>query len=125
MKEIKATDLMLGNWFIGYDGKPFQWKGCHFEIIENEVECISIDELIKSPIPLTEERLLKCGFIVKYWSNQGFAMKHEDIMEIQWRKQINSTNLLYRNKSIEHIEYLHQLQNLFKILTGNDLKISL
>lgn len=53
--EIKATDLMIGNWFIGFDGEPFQWDAECFYL----TQCASTDELISSPIPLTEEIMTK------------------------------------------------------------------
>lgn len=121
MEEIKAGDIMLGNWFIGYDGKPFQWKGYHFGMIENEVECVTIDEIIKSAIPLTEDILLKAGFEINY---KGFIHKYP----IDGYKMVLRTGddgfryCLNINHSIK-IKYLHQLQNLFKLITGNDLKI--
>ncbi|OJX63079.1 hypothetical protein [Dysgonomonas sp. 37-18] len=124
MEEIKAGDIMLNNWFIGYDGKPFQWKGYHFGMIENEVECVTIDEIIKSAIPLTEDILLKAGFkrnkfgIDPYNSSDGW-LNYSFGLTI-W----NDGRLFYGwiGGNIE-VKYLHQLQNLFKSLTGNDLKI--
>lgn len=121
MEKIKAGDIMLGNLFIGYDGKPFQWKGYHFGMIENEVECVTIDEIIKSAIPLTEDILLKAGFEINY---KGFIHKYPiDGYKIGLRTGDDGFRYcLNINHSIK-IKYLHQLQNLFKSLTGNDLKI--
>lgn len=121
MKEIKAGDIMLNNWFIGYDGKPFQWKGYHFGMIENEVECVTIDEIIKSAIPLTEDILLKAGFEFDY---KGFIYK-EPIDGYRMKLRTGDGVFEYclnTNYSIK-IQYLHQLQNLFKSLTGTNLKV--
>lgn len=123
MEEIKAGDIMLGNLFIGYDGKPFQWKGYHFGMIENEVECVTIDEIIKSAIPLTEDILLKAGFEELYKSKYTRKLEHKEYSFIEWIERPYQKCIYYNNHPFEHIEYLHQLQNLFKSLTGNDLKI--
>lgn len=85
MEEIKVNDIMVGNWFIGYDGKPFQWDIEHFAMLET----MFVDEIIKAPILLTEDMLLNYG------------INEQDIYS--------------------ELKYLHQLQNLFKLLTGNDL----
>lgn len=36
MEEIKAGDIMLNNWFIGYDNKPFKWGIEHFALLTLE-----------------------------------------------------------------------------------------
>ena len=91
------------------------------------------------PIPLTEELLLKCGFT---FSNLYLAYIHDELwVEIKqndgkgyWR--IESDNGEYDNKwyltseaeytvSEKPIEYLHQLQNLYYGLTGDDLEVKL
>lgn len=52
---IQLGDLRIGNWFIGYDNKPFQWSYEHFALLGREVDYVEIDELIKGGVPLTEE----------------------------------------------------------------------
>lgn len=69
---MKIQELRIGNWFIGYNGKPFQWSLEHFELLTLEKNRPDIDEIIKSPIPLTEEILLKCGFSDKDYK-QGYT----------------------------------------------------
>lgn len=80
MEDIKVNDIMVGNWFIGYDGKPFQWDIEHFA----QLETLFLDEIIKDPIPITDDTLLEFGF----------------------DKQDITGNL--------ELKYIHQLQNLFK-----------
>lgn len=57
--DLQIRDLVFGNWFLGFDDKPFQWKLEHCNLMFNDV---SAAEIIKSPIPLTEEWLVKFGF---------------------------------------------------------------
>lgn len=70
------------------------------------------------PIPLTEDWLLKFGFEKHYhrtiWQKSGF----HDIWKIkgEWYVKIS--------KHQQYIDYVHQLQNLYFALTGEELKLS-
>ncbi|MBF0651305.1 hypothetical protein IR083_21025 [Dysgonomonas sp. GY75] len=123
MNEIKASDIMLGNWFIGYDDKPFQWNLAHFGLLT--IDGPTVDEIIKSPIHLTEEIVLKCGARkVKHIDGYSFwTFSGSKINKAHINICVNKT--CYYGYSVANCEYLHQLQNLFKILTGNDLNIQL
>lgn len=77
------------------------------------------------PIILTEELALKCGFKkINHVSGYSFFS-----ME---RKKYGANIDIYEaystiggNTSVPHIQFLHQLQNLYFALTGNELKIEL
>ena len=93
--KMVASELRIGNW-------------------------VSWDEEKLTPIPLTEEILLKCGFEKDRFGNYSlglFELLYNDIigfrfsMEGQW--------------CYEEIKYLHQLQNLFYSLCGKELEIKL
>jgi hypothetical protein len=76
------------------------------------------------PIPLTEEILLKCGFIKStlvegcYFHNQ----KERLYISIANQHAIHFGNI---NGVLVMIDYLHQLQNLYFALTGEELNIEL
>ncbi|MBK5723065.1 hypothetical protein JGH11_19540, partial [Dysgonomonas sp. Marseille-P4677] len=53
---MSIDDIKIGNWFIGYDDKPFQWSFPHFALFSSGVD---LDEIIKESIILTEENILK------------------------------------------------------------------
>lgn len=122
MEEIKAVDIMIGNYIrdIWSDNGFFKVT----EIRKDKVyygNCFKAKYEDLRPIPLTEDILLKCGFEKNYKSYlykipiNGFRMliySHES----SFRHHLN----MYC--SID-IKYLHQLQNLFKSLTGTDLKV--
>ena len=128
MEEIKAGGIMLGNWFIGYNGKPFQWDAECFYLTQGVV---STNELINKPIPLTEDILLKAGFIIGGYNlvevthpnyPRLFFVIMDDEASIGWNYNVSGTIKECEDSMIE-IKYLHQLQNLFKSLTKTDLKI--
>ena len=73
------------------------------------------------PIPLTEEILLKCGFIIDSINN---FEKYP--FTIQKSNHYVTDFLFYKNgDSGVVIKYLHQLQNLYFALTGKELEINL
>lgn len=72
------------------------------------------------PIPLTEEILMRCGFVD---IQDGWYELVKPPLNFNWNiydKQLRA--LGYRHS---HIMYLHQLQNLYFALTGEELNIQL
>lgn len=131
---MKIQELRIGNWLIDYSGKPFQWSLEHFEILTLEKNRADIDEVIKSPIQLTEEILLKCGFSDKDYK-QGYmgidyksgAMTFDFVLNKpgvmgNWNKCYTFSLPDYR---FVNIDYLHQLQNLVFDITGKELEVKL
>ncbi len=97
---MKANELRIGNYVYDNLGGVLKIKG------------ISLDSTLShiKPIPLTEEWLLKFGLMsikteLGFWNN-GDAIYFSYGFE----------------KSIE-LKYLHQLQNLYFALTGEELTI--
>lgn len=86
-------------------------------------ESFNLNERVITPIPLTPEILEKCGF-EKVDHIHGYSFWSI----IRKRKQYNVPVIsIYENKTeingyiINHITYLHQLQNLYFALTGKEL----
>lgn len=123
---IQANEIRVGNMFIGYDDKPFVWGLKEFSFIEPDVN-ISIDEIIKSPVLISEEILLNVGFVIAEDKYKGYlSPQFRGMQRIRIRKT-NSGNFIYQlNKKTNplYIQYLHQLQNLYFALTGSELDVS-
>lgn len=123
MEEIKAGDIMLNNW-VEYDGKYYQVSALSEEYPFLNTDAFGVGVVtyrnIKG-IPLTEDILLKAGFKVSM-NKTCYGMITESG---KTRLSIFHDGLF--KVSCEDLEikvkHLHQLQNLFKSLTGNDLKI--
>ena len=124
---MKANEIRLSNWFIGYDDKPFKWEIEHFA----NLATVYPDEIIKAPIPLTEEILLKAGFEKHrkgYSLNVGgesFDYYIKDKFVIWDHKHRGYSLESIRSQGFIFYKYLHQLQNLFFALTGEEIKIEL
>ncbi len=125
MEEIKAGDIMLNNW-VEYYGKYYQISALSEEYPFLNTDAFGVGVVtfrnIKG-IPLTEDILLKAGAKkvnhingYSFWtfSDSKINKAHVDIYDGKTR---------YYGYSVNHCKHLHTLQNLFKSLTGNDLKI--
>lgn len=118
---MKIQELRIGNWFIGYNGKPFQWSLGHFGLLTLKKNRLEIDDIIKSPIPLTEEILFKCGF---YQENGVMSYVTQDYSDTKITYETLAK--YYRLYPYTYrIDYLHQLQNLYFALTGEELEVKL
>ncbi len=83
-------------------------------------------------IPLTPEILSKCGFILKEGMNYNIYRKavtfpdaHGLMSPQVYSINENCTNIFMNGRWICRIDFLHQLQNLFFALTGEELEINL
>lgn len=83
-------------------------------------------ELLK-PIPLTEDILLKCGFLLST-PNQYIKHQHwyNETTDIEFNHLLMCS--IYEGNGhvgVSHVKYLHQLQNLHYALTGQELAIKM
>lgn len=120
---MKATELRIGN--LVYDG------GSITQLSLADFYNMYLDDKCEfKPITLTEEWLVKFGFIehevVKCLYNKkhnGFeidiTIEGDNVLDIQ----LSSTNIsgAYPNKEL--FKYVHQLQNIYFALTGEELTI--
>lgn len=105
---IQATDLRVGN--IVND--PCMGNMAVYEL-NKEVEYYS-DAILLTP----EILLSKCGFQTK---NNGEWLAHPKLPDIRYKEgQIHNYIT-----PMPHIQSIHQLQNLFYALTGEELEVNL
>lgn len=125
---IKATELRIGNWV------NFAEDDTHFEITEitkeglfvkNPEEETWIELETFSGIPLTPEILVKCGFEESYKSEYTRRFDHGIRVDVGagWNLVNNRFHVRYIGEKFTHIKSLHQLQNLYYVLTGDELEI--
>jgi len=118
---IDKKELRLGN-YVMYEQTTHVVTSMSRTLIETHWDggtesYIHLPEEL-DPIPLTEEVLLRCGFEKlsgRYWLGgypSGFSIsdKFDDI---------NMINSMYHDVKVS---YLHELQNIVKMLTGKELK---
>lgn len=134
---IKANEIRVGNWLN--DPRPlteFNKKytnnpdNGYFKAKARDIQFAEIFE----PIPLTEEILLKCGFRKRYirfgyWYFIDILKTETYLRPYIGDRYIFGLNI-DQNCDCEFfdarpISYLHQLQNLYFALTGQELEINL
>jgi len=128
---IQTGDLRIGNWFIGYDNRPFQWRYEHFAFLGREHDRVELDEIIKSGVLLTDEILSKCPCLNKGKNPAGqtdfHAMKSR--WEIKWtiehweKSEYNEDCFFIYG--LGTIKYLHELQNYYWIKEKKELEVDL
>lgn len=120
---MKANELRIGNLLYYGDPKStlkppyFKIEGGHsIQAVESGIDI--------RPILITEEILLKCGYIVLNESSAGIRYGHvvngvfdAGLSFVYWKE---SKELICVKK---HIKHLHQLQNLYFSLTNEELDI--
>ena len=119
--ELQANQLRIGNWINNGGGFPIQVTAQRIADIENKL-------CIVSPIPLTEEILLKAGFVKEVYYDASWLQKDFPVIGelCTSDKQHPLGNFLFdMNTDTLKIHYLHQLQNLYFALTGEELNINL
>lgn len=112
---IKANEIRIGNIF-NWDtvDSPSYFELEHFEYLDR-----------LNPIPLTEQWLLKFG-----WGKGEYDTEYVD--NVSLKQECLSYNVGAKMFCIEtngdimeikHIRYVHQLQNIFYCLTGQELEL--
>ena len=113
---MKATELRIGNWVQTKQTEK------QFQVTTSTFEVLSVVESQYKPIPLTEEWLVKFGFKFdghcSFWKSDIELTK--DTGEEYYSVFNTHGNSLNRDGIVEHV---HQLQNLYFALTGEELTI--
>lgn len=125
---IRAKDLRIGNWLIINNGTEFE--KVHEVIWHN----LGLDPTHLVGIPLTEEWLIKLGFEKEqntgyanpnlfFWYHKNIAIFVDDdgLLYLGY-----DNNEYYECISINNypIQFVHELQNLYHALTGEEFVIT-
>jgi hypothetical protein len=133
-----ANQLRIGN-LVAYGVRPVPIKSIHTEsVLKKEVHvyvelnenlihyCIDVSEV--KPIPLTEEWLLKFGFHKKdaeWYLHPCFELKIIVFNKGEFNGVMFYTRTIHTDFTpiycTKHINHVHQLQNLYFALTGEEL----
>ena len=118
---ITANDLRIGNW-IKYDKRYFQIDSIAtvFPTLSTREFGIGVVDYYNiEPIPLTEDILLKCGFIE---DRKFYYLKLSDPVSIVLEKIREEYVEWHYDTPLKH---LHELQNLYYAITKTELIINL
>jgi hypothetical protein len=124
---IPVQELRIGNWveyksFGDFDYQTVESiskEGINLSWFPECIVWIEPDEL--HPIPLTPEILEKCGF-----REYGPFSPWLTLGSFSWSDPAGiSYEIDEESAMLDHIKYLHQLQNLYYAVTGEELTITL
>jgi hypothetical protein len=142
---MRATELRIGNYVYGINRrseihlpdtiplKVLQIELFNTEVLPLDQNPATVEKWFKitnedlSPILLTEEWLKKFGFFEKYksvhsqWSLNGFAVQQTSDQDDDGNT-IPQEEVFYYEWNFE-VKHVHQLQNLYFALTGEELII--
>lgn len=118
---IKSNELRLGNLAIAYGKHLIKCSGIqgglfYFYNEDGIEDSYSLDAI--SPIPLTEEWLLKLGFtstIKDYYSGNGIELFYTCEGCLLMVNDQSAFSKVY--------QFVHEIQNLVSALTGEELTI--
>lgn len=133
---MEVNDLRIGNW-IKYEDKLVQVVQLSSLMIlcqrdENQF-LVNCAPKVFQPIELTEEVLLKIGFVKK---NDCYILTNECILFVYYKDSFKQELLAsvkrkgkyyYNTNELKNydIKYLHQLQNTYYLLTDQELEVEL
>lgn len=135
-KTMKANELRIGNihetncFDIPREGiRSFRIDGkCYSYITGHGISLVEQGLMEFVPIPLTEDWLLKMGFelsghqLGEEYSRGNFSMYYYNGDYPDYEGEILAS--CFNGNNVE-IKYIHQLQNLYFALTGEELEIKL
>jgi hypothetical protein len=117
---MKASELRIGNWIYNTTTKE---KVQVYPMMINQLSKLE-DKHNYKPIELTEEILLKCGFVKQMeWT---YCIDLKGNLKLVYYIGEKGWSIGNKNYSdFSNLKHLHQLQNLYFCLCGKELEINL
>ncbi|MCE5225881.1 MAG: hypothetical protein LLG05_08460 [Porphyromonadaceae bacterium] len=120
---IGTTTMYLGAARI-FDVKLIKSNQINIHQIDNKGFGTVLPEELQ-PIPLTPELLEKCGFKSNHPTYYYIPIEDNCLHVYYSNNGLYGYNVKYMHAYLGEIKYLHQLQNLYFALTGEELEIDL
>lgn len=129
---LNVKDIMLGN-FVKKRGEILIVGKIHRDSVADKWGEICFDDEIE-PIPVTKEILKSIGFkkekglvsLYQYWNESDKYKLNVDEYytngDRRWYVQIDNNTC--RSIGCGEFDYVHELQNLVRVITGRDLPIT-
>ena len=118
---MESSELRLGNYVKMIDSECEVVNINHLSyMIKCEIKLISHPF---DPIPLTADWLLRLGFLESQLEGSGESLALFGDVNIHYYNSKIYIELEYEYAKLEYIKYVHQLQNLYFALVGEELTI--
>jgi hypothetical protein len=123
---MKANELRIGNYYHYHIIDEFDDPTEYDIVCQTDAEDLDIlsneEDPDYRPIPLTEEWLLKFGFIKSKLEGYDVHFKYSHhLLHSSITALYNADFSLLLDNVARGIKYVHQLQNLYFALTGEEL----
>jgi len=125
---MKANELRIGNWvkhnsewcYRGEEVYKFQWNETDWYALGESTLFLENIE----PIPLTEEWLIKFGFEKLWYDDNGMKLPYYRLNQNDYVFDLDYEFCATRDDAgYIYLKSVHQLQNLYFALTGDELEI--
>ncbi len=116
---IRPSELRIGNWVTSKHGYDMEVTTV------SKYKDLGLDTDFSKPIPLTEEWFERFGFKLEKWyisGNKAFEYKLRDFTISKLELELGV--FMVNTKQRASIKYVHQLQNLYFALVGEELKLA-
>jgi len=123
---MKAKELRLGNYAKDQFDQLITVSAIdHKDCLDNEIGDIPV--YVLQPIPLSEEWLINFK-LIESEDEEGDTIWNNENIEIQFFDFANENSSFYATKALLfqteiELRYVHQLQNLYFAITGEELTI--
>ena len=117
---IKPNELRIGNC-IDYGGS-YECNGIFTEEFARYMFDVRDEWDLLEPIPITEDLLVKMGFYKSQNDESEFYTALWDVFVIA-KDTDYECHLMGPDCFLARINYVHQLQNLYFVLTGEELEV--
>src|SRR5690606_21358009 len=126
---MEATELRIGNYILDEENEVRQVMEVSRTLISTSCDFTLLTSEVK-PIPLTDELLIKKGFIKDTTNGTIWIDLQTHYLEFRYADGYYYPNYCQYCElsseseqcvSLNRIKYLHQLQNIYHALTGKEL----
>ena len=115
-KELQSKDFRIGN-FIRFNNKPQRIIFADIEYMEyNQFHKNAIGEIL--PIEITKRWLEDLGGILNH-EDDSYIFKHFAVSVNEKSEAL----MFFKDEEIAEFNYIHELQNLYFALTGEELEL--
>ena len=124
-KIITTSELRIGNFVMQHD---YAIGNRQIEVCELDSSQVNyLDQSYCEGIELTKDWLLKFGFeldvVGEWFEKNDFGIK-SDLSRFVWTTTTNDEEQEENYQELPACNYVHQLQNLFFAITGQELEIT-
>jgi hypothetical protein len=112
---LKANELRIGNWVAG--------TGMPCRVTAHDLYMMDFGKLIGEPIPLNADVLKNCK-LESYGAQYSVRKVYSDDVYYHFFAAHNDGDV-YADHDLGELKNVHQLQNIYFCLTGEELEIEL